>query len=371
MPDTDTATDAPQRRSSTRSSGALYSIAFWTVVVLGVIGLAGILGRDAGPFILASALAFIGAPAFAFLRRRTGVSRTLAALTVTAGMMLTLAGALALLAGPLAIELSNVAERLPGFMQNITDRFETVVRDTLSPGGGSSASKSEEAASEASATLDLAEKWAVGGLATLFDSVFFVVITPFTLLFLLRDGHRAIGVVDRALPTAVRADVRELGRNIRGQLSAYVRGQTFLCVTQAVTHVIGLSLIGLNFSVLLGIMTGVATAIPVVGNIVMFTVCTILAVLQFDTLLPVLGVVAVFGVSQLLETVVLTPLLVGKPIQLHPVWVVLAVLIGGNIMGILGALLGLPVAAAMKAILQFAADRRARGELDIARSGGE
>ncbi|WP_416899445.1 MAG: AI-2E family transporter [Minwuia sp.] len=353
-----------------RHSGALFSISFWTLAVFLVIAVTAVLGRDSGPFILAGALALIGSPAFASIRRRTGMSRTMAALIVTAGMVAVIALALTLLAGPLAVELTSVADRLPGFLDSVSERLENAFRNGLGNGGAGS-ENAEEAASEASATLDLAEKWAVGGLATLFDTIFFVVITPFTLLFLLRDGHHAIGIIDRALPTGARADVRELGSAIRNQLAAYVRGQTFLCVTQAVTHVIGLWAVGLNFAVLLGILTGLATAIPVIGNIVMFSICMVIAVFQFETILPILGVAVVFGFSQLLETVVLSPLLVGKPTQLHPIWVVLAVLIGGNAMGILGALLGLPVAAAIKAILQFAAERRARGELELRRTAGE
>ncbi|WP_417520013.1 AI-2E family transporter [Minwuia sp.] len=364
-----TSTEPSGGGPSRTSRSSLFSIAFWTAAVCLLIALAGVLGRDSGPFILGGTLAFIVAPAFAQVRRRTRLSRTLAALLVTSAVMLIMAACFAALAGPLAAELTGVANKLPDFLRVLTEQFENTLRNGFDSARGPSPEETEEAATKATETIGAASEIAIGGLATLFDTVMFLVFTPFTLMFVLRDGHRGLAVIDRALPTSMRADVRELGRTIRAQLSAYVRGQTFLCLSQAIVHIVGLSLIGLNFAILLGILTGLATAVPVIGNIVMFTVSIIIAVMQFDEIWPVVAVALVFGFSQLLETVVLSPVLVGKPIQLHPVWVILAVVIGGNVMGILGALLGLPVAATLKAILQFAAERHARG--DLALSGDE
>ena len=121
-----------------------------------------------------------------------------------------------------------------------------------------------------------------------------------------------------------------------------------------VVYAVGLSFVGLDLSLLLGIVAGLASVVPYLGVIVGIGSAGIAAVVQFQDWLYLLPVLLVFGVGQLLESLVLTPILVGDRIGLHPVAVIFAVLAGGQLFGFLGVLLALPVAAVAMVMIRYA-----------------
>lgn len=169
-----------------------------------------------------------------------------------------------------------------------------------------------------------------------------VLIVPVALYFFLKEGRSFRESLVALVPRRYQAAARDLSLTVADGLGYYIRGQALVCAWQAAFHAVGLTLIGLQFGVLIGLLTGLSALVPIVGNAVMFGTALIVAVAQFDGIWPVLAVVAIYGAAQLLETLFLVPVLVGSQIKVHPLLMLTAVLLGGRLFGFVGALLALP-----------------------------
>jgi predicted PurR-regulated permease PerM len=139
-------------------------------------------------------------------------------------------------------------------------------------------------------------------------------------------------------------------------LSAFLRGQLMIMLALGIIYSCGLWLAGLKLALLIGMLAGLASVVPYLGFVVGIVSASIAALVQFHDWMPLVYVAMVFGVGQMLEGMVLTPLLVGDKIGLHPVAVIFAVLAGGQLFGFVGVLLALPVAAVVMVLLRHAHD---------------
>ena len=126
---------------------------------------------------------------------------------------------------------------------------------------------------------------------------------------------------------------------------------------------IGLSLIGVELAILIGMGAGLLSIVPYLGSIVGVLVAVGVSIFQFQDVLHPLMVLLVFAVGQSAEGMYLTPKLVGDRIGLHPVTVIFAVLAGGQLFGFLGILLALPVAAALNVVVRQLLQKYRRSEL--------
>lgn len=178
-------------------------------------------------------------------------------------------------------------------------------------------------------------------------------ITPIVAFYLLRDWDRIIATVDSWLPLDHADTIRDLARQIDSRMAGFLRGQGAVCLILGVFYATALSLTGLDFGLVIGLLAGLVSFIPFVGSILGFVVSVGLALLQFDSLTPVGVVAAVFLVGQMVEGNFLTPKLVGDKIGLHPVWVMFGLLAGGALFGFVGVLLAVPMAAAVGVMARF------------------
>lgn len=128
-----------------------------------------------------------------------------------------------------------------------------------------------------------------------------------------------------------------------------------LCL--AVIYSVGLSIVGLDLGILIGMLAGVISFVPYLGFVVGIVLAGLAAIMQYQEAIYVLYIAIVFGFGQAIEGMVLTPLLVGDRIGLHPVAVIFAVLAGGQLFGFVGILLALPVAAIIAVILRYLHER--------------
>jgi predicted PurR-regulated permease PerM len=134
-----------------------------------------------------------------------------------------------------------------------------------------------------------------------------------------------------------------------------VRGQTAVCLILGSFYAVGLSLVGLNFGLLIGLISGVITFIPYVGSMTGLVLSVGIAFAQFwPAWTPVLVVAAIFFAGQFLEGYVLAPKLVGESVGLHPVWLMFALFAFGYLFGFVGLLLAVPLAAAAGVLARFA-----------------
>ena len=172
------------------------------------------------------------------------------------------------------------------------------------------------------------------------------------------DWDRMVARIDQLLPRDHAETIRELAREINEVLEGFLRGQGLVCLFLGVFYGTGLSLVGLKFGLVVGILTGVLSIIPYLGTITGFVVSTALACFQFWPDYTLIGVViGIFVAGQFIEGNFLAPKLVGDKVRLHPVWVMFSLFAFGSLFGFVGALLALPVAASIGVLARFAVSR--------------
>lgn len=181
-----------------------------------------------------------------------------------------------------------------------------------------------------------------------------MVLIPVVTFYLLRDWDILMERIRELLPRRSEPVVVKLAKECDETLGAFLRGQMTVMFALGVVYSIGLMLVGLDLALLLGMLAGFASVVPYMGFIVGIVAASIAAFFQFDGWYHLLGVWVVFGVGQMLEGMVLTPLLVGDRIGLHPVAVIFAILAGGQLAGFVGILIALPVAAVGAVLLRHA-----------------
>jgi predicted PurR-regulated permease PerM len=156
----------------------------------------------------------------------------------------------------------------------------------------------------------------------------------------------------------MRDTVRGLFSEIDKALSGYLHGQLLVCVILGAYYAIGLTLAGLNYGALIGVVSGFLTFIPYVGSLTALVVSFGVAVAQFfPDWSRILIIVAIVLVGQFVEGNVLSPKLVGESAGLHPVWLIFALLAGGYLFGFVGLVLSVPLAAAAGVLTRFALGR--------------
>lgn len=179
-----------------------------------------------------------------------------------------------------------------------------------------------------------------------------MVLVPVVAFYLLRDWDILIARIDSIVPLNYQGKVRELSSECNDVLKAFIRGQLLVMLALATIYTLGLMVVGLKLALLIGLIAGLASIVPYMGFIVGIGAAVIAAVLQFHEVMPIVWVGVVFIIGQMIEGMVLTPLLVGDKIGLHPVAVIFAILAGGQLFGFVGILIALPVAAIIMVLLR-------------------
>lgn len=182
-------------------------------------------------------------------------------------------------------------------------------------------------------------------------------LIPVVTFYLLLDWDHLKARIRNLMPRRYEPTITRLASECDEVLSAFLRGQLLVMLSLGLVYAMGLSLLGIQFGVLIGLVAGLASIVPYLGVIVGLAVAAIVAFFQYGDVLHLAGVGAVFATGQLLEGTVLQPLLLGDKIGLHPVAVIFAVLAGGQLFGFTGILLALPVAAVIMVLLRYLHDR--------------
>jgi predicted PurR-regulated permease PerM len=164
-----------------------------------------------------------------------------------------------------------------------------------------------------------------------------------------------IAAVDSWVPRPHQETVRALGREINVAIAGFVRGQSGVCLILGAYYAVALTLAGLNFGLLIGLIAGVITFIPYVGSLTGLVVGLSVAVAQFwPDYASIVMVLGIFLFGQFVEGYVLSPKLVGESVGLHPVWLIFALFAFAYLFGFVGLLLAVPLAAAFGVLVRFA-----------------
>ncbi|NVJ60945.1 MAG: AI-2E family transporter [Gammaproteobacteria bacterium] len=184
-----------------------------------------------------------------------------------------------------------------------------------------------------------------------------LVLIPVVTFYLLRDWDIVTEKVTGLFPRHVEPVAKKLAKDCDEVLSAFVRGQLMVMVALGVIYAAGLYFVGLDLALLVGMIAGLASIVPYLGFIIGIVFAVIAGLIQFGDPSILIWIAIVFAIGQMLEGMVLTPLLVGDKIGLHPVAVIFAIMAGGQLFGFTGILIALPVAAVIMVLLRHAHDR--------------
>jgi predicted PurR-regulated permease PerM len=334
---------------------------FWTGALLIFVGLLFLLHHILLPFVMGAALAYLLDPLANFLSRRR-INRLFAALLIMAIFVIVFTGVVLLMAPVLVDQVTAFVGNLPSYLQ----KLEALVADPRHSwllklmGGGSGTT--QDALGE---LMNNAVGYLTGLLSALLTKgegllslLSLLVVTPVVTFYLLVDWDRVVSSLDSLIPLPHRETVHRLMDEINDALSGYVRGQLLVCGILGVYYAGGLTLAGLNFGLLIGVVSGFLTFIPYVGSVTALVVSVAVALAQFypdwGRIFIVAGVVLL---GQFLEGNVLSPKLVGESTGLHPVWLIFALLAFGYLFGFVGLLLAVPIASAIGVLTRFAVRR--------------
>ncbi len=337
-------------------------IAFWLLALL-LVALALYVLRDVLlPFVAGLALAYLLDP-LADRLQRLGLGRLGATLLILISFICLFVLALVLVAPLIAHQLAGFAGKMPGYVARLQALIVEQGRPLLERFGG------PEALAEMQSSIGnlvgqgaawfgrfLQSLWS-GGQAII--SIFaLLVVTPVVAFYLLIDWDRMVTTIDAWVPVRHRDTVRRLARDINRAIAGFVRGQTLVCLILGTFYALALSLIGLNFGALIGMVSGILTFIPYVGSLTGLVLSVGVAVVQFwPDWAMILATLAIFVFGQFVEGNVLSPKLVGDAVGLHPVWLMFALVAFGSLFGFVGLLLSVPLAAAAGVLARFALQR--------------
>ena len=341
---------------------------FWIAALAVVILILWLLGNILLPFAAAFALGYLLDPVADRLER-AGLGRLAATLLILVVFVLVFVLLLVLLLPILGNQIAGFIESLPnyvsrlrallaeqggGFLSRVVgplaDRFGL---DTKFDSGNLQGSVPDIVA-EGAKWLGAFVKSLWSGGQALIGLFSLLVITPVVAFYVLLDWDKMVRKVDSWVPIDHRETVRDLARQIDAALSGFLRGQSLVCLFLGVWYGLGLTLIGLNFGLLIGILAGFISFIPYVGSITGLVLAVGVAIVQGWPDLWLVGLVlAVIATGQFLEGNILTPKLVGDSVGLHPVWLMLALLAFGSLFGFTGLILAVPISAAIGVFVRF------------------
>ena len=181
-----------------------------------------------------------------------------------------------------------------------------------------------------------------------------LLLIPVVVFYLLLDWDRLPARTLTLVPSRRQAWAARLARETDEVLGSFLRGQLLVMMALATVYSVGLTLVGLDLALPIGVLAGLVSFVPYLGFISGLLSAAVAAYLQFHDMPLLLWILGVFLTGQLLESLWLTPRLVGNRIGLHPVAVIFAIMAGGQLFGFTGILLALPTAAVLKVWLRHA-----------------
>jgi predicted PurR-regulated permease PerM len=308
------------------------------------------------PFLTGALLAYLGDPVVDWLEKHK-LPRTGAVVIVFVAIILVVAILPFVLIPLIEAQLSSLVAKLPEYIDYIESSFIPLITETLHI--------DRETLSLETLKQAVLHNWReVGGIAgkivnTISQSGLAVlalianlVLVPVVTFYMLRDWDDIVAKVHALLPRKHEPTITKLAKDSDEVLGAFIRGQLMVMIALGVIYSIGLSIMGLDLAILIGMIAGLVSFVPYLGSIVGILLAGVATVMQFQDVVYLLAVAVVFGVGQGIEGMLLTPLLVGDKIGLHPVAVIFAVMAGGQLFGFVGVLLALPVAAVVMVLLR-------------------
>ncbi len=313
------------------------------------------------PFVVGMLTAYFLDPAADWLERK-GFTRLSATTLITSSFFSLMILARGLLLPLLARQMIDLLSALPEYAHLLAERYNTVIQWAVDV-----AHRPDQAENVKGAlanvsgmviglTGDLLGGVLKSGLAVL-NIVALLLITPVVAFYLLRDWDGLIAHMDSLLPRAHADVIRQQFLEVDRTIAGFLHGQLSVMLILAAFYGIALTLAGLQFGLVIGMISGFLVIVPYLGALFGMLVALGMALVQFDSMSRVGVVLAVYIIGQVLEGNVLTPKLVGSKVGLHPVWLIFGLSAGGALFGFLGVLVAVPITAVIGVLIRFALSR--------------
>jgi predicted PurR-regulated permease PerM len=310
------------------------------------------------PLISGLTIAYLFDPAVSWFEHR-GRSRTVGVVAILAIVVLLSTGFLLYVVPAIGAQFQKLGERLPDYQARLEHQLTPLLErvNAQYPAELTQLKIKARAALEENLP-DLATKLGTW-LGQLFGNVLHVVLVLLNLIFvpvfafyLLVDFPKIKAAARDLIPVPYRTMVLDRLAEVDRAIAGFVRGQLTIAMVLAAINATGLLILGVPMGLAIGILAGLANLIPYMALVVGLVPALLLSWVEHQSVARVVGVVVVFSLAQLLEGMVLSPRILGKSVDLHPVWVLLAVIAGGSLFGLIGMLISVPVAAAIQVFVR-------------------
>lgn len=330
------------------------------VIIFGTIALCGVFLYTLRSILLPFAVGILAAYFLDPLVNKIAtkrISRTTATLVVLGCLLIIFIPLIMLLGGAIISQIAEFAAKIPSYVSAFVQRITPFLQDLQERFNGFSSADIEEFLQKHLGDTfkligKLLNKLINEGFAFV-NVISLLLISPVVAFYMLCDWPKITESAMRLIPRKNEKGVREILAQIDRIISGYLRGQFVVCLFLGTFYSCGLLLVGLDLGLLVGFLAGLISFIPYVGSISGFLAAIILALTQYGIGIKLAEVVAVFVIGQFIEGNFLTPKLVGENIGLHPVWVMFALLAGGAMLGLLGMLIAVPLAAIIGVMLRI------------------
>ncbi len=336
--------------------------AFWALLALSVLGAIVLFKNILLPFVIGAIIAYLLNPVVQMLGQK-GLRRWVAALVILGAFFLFFALVIAVAAPLIFRELSDFIDHVPQYTShimtavqsrlnvleqkfgyNFVDKLQTSIEGDV----GKTLQMSQKVMGSVAAGLMMGGSAIVGFVTT-------VLLIPIVAYFMMKDWPRIVGFVHNLIPKAHKSTINGLLDQIDRKISGFIRGQLSVCLILGTMYAIALSFAGLQYGALIGIGTGLLSIIPYVGSTIGLISSLGVAALQSGGDFTYVGIIAViFFTGQFIEGNFIAPKLIGDSVGLHPLWIIFALMAGGSLIGLVGMLMAIPVAAIVSVLLGFA-----------------
>ncbi len=336
-------------------------VIFWLVAAAVLIGFLYLFSAILLPFFAGMILAYFLDPVADWLERR-GLSRMAATVLILIMFLIALVIGLMLIIPVLASQLADFIGRLPDYMSRLQALVTGVDAEWLSQRLGVDPASLRDGLNslltQAGGFISGLFSSILSSGKTLIDIAGLFVITPVVAFYMLLDWDKMVARVDSWVPRDHLGTVRQIALDIDRAVAGFVRGQGTVCIILGVFYAIGLTAVGLNFGLLIGLFAGLVSFIPYVGSLLGLVLSIGVALVQFwPEWHWVAAVAVIFFAGQFVEGNILQPNLVGKSVGLHPVWLMFALFAFGALFGFVGLLVAVPAAAAVGVLVRFGLSR--------------
>jgi predicted PurR-regulated permease PerM len=339
-----------------------WQILIWAAVLATLLLALTLLGSAVTPFATGIALGYLLDPIVQRLER-LGLSRLAASVLILAVFIVALALILVIVAPILGGQLVDFTAKLPGYVMRLQelaveegsmliDKYGGPWREKFGLGKSLSG---EQIQRSIGAFVGHGAQWLLNavsslasGSAAILSFFSLLVVTPVVAFYILLDWDKMIATLDSWLPLDHRDSLRALAAEINSALAGFIRGQSLVALFLGVWYGVGLTVIGLDFGFLIGVIAGVLSFVPYIGSLTALVLSLGVGLVQgWPKLNLFFLALALVGAGQFLEGYVISPKLVGESIGLHPVWLMFALFAFGELFGFTGLLIAVPTAAAL------------------------